>query len=226
MKRIVILISGRGSNMLAIAEACRAEAWDAEVAAVISNRPDAAGLAAAASRGIRTVVVDHRQHADRPAFDAALRAEIDAFAPDLLVLAGFMRILTPQFVAHFAGRIINVHPSLLPAFTGLHTHRRALEAGCKLAGATVHFVTPELDHGPIIAQAVVPVLPGDGEADLARRVLEVEHRMLPLAVRWFVEGELRVDAAGIVMHRSGVSQLIGAGDLMAQPLPASVGGPG
>ncbi len=206
MKRIVILISGRGSNMLAIAEACLREAWDAEIVAVVSNRTDAPGLAAAAQRGLHTVVLDHRQFADRQAFDAALAAEIDAVAPDLLVLAGFMRILTPQFVARYEGRMINVHPSLLPAFAGLHTHRRALEAGCKLAGATVHFVTPELDHGPIIAQAMVPVQAGDTEASLAARVLEREHEMLPRAVRWLVDDELQIDA-NVVRQRSGESQL-------------------
>lgn len=206
MKRIVILISGRGSNMLAVAEACTREAWPAAIAAVISSRPDAAGLQAAAARGLPTVVVDHRQHATREAFDAALLAEIEPHAPDLLVLAGFMRILTPAFVARFDGRMINTHPSLLPAFTGLHTHRRALAAGCKLAGATVHLVTPDLDVGPIIAQAAVPVLPGDDEVALAQRVLAREHAMLPRAVRWFVRDEL-VIADGVVTHRHGESQL-------------------
>jgi phosphoribosylglycinamide formyltransferase 1 len=157
MKNIVILISGRGSNMQSIVRACAAEGWDARVAAVISNKADAQGLVYAAEQGIATAVVDHRAFASREAFDAELARVVDAYAPDALALAGFMRILTPQFVQHFEGRMVNVHPSLLPAFTGLHTHQRAIDAGCKLAGATVHFVTAELDHGPIIAQAVVPV---------------------------------------------------------------------
>lgn len=207
MKRIVILISGRGSNMEAIVQACAAEGWPARVAAVLSNRPDAAGLAYAAARGIATAVVDHKAFSDRDAFDAALAQAIDAHAPDVVVLAGFMRILTPAFVRRFAGRLVNVHPSLLPAFTGLHTHRRAIEAGCKVAGATVHFVTAELDHGPIIAQAIVPVLQGDTEATLSARVLSREHQMYPQAVRWMVEEALEVDAAGVVTHRGGASQL-------------------
>lgn len=207
MKRIVILISGRGSNMEAIVEACAAQGWPAEVAAVLSNRPDAAGLAFAAGRGIPTAVVDHKQFADRDAFDAALGLAVEAFSPDVVVLAGFMRILTPGFVRRFAGRLVNVHPSLLPAFTGLHTHRRAIEAGCKVAGATVHFVTAELDHGPIIAQALVPVLAGDTEATLSARVLVREHEMYPAAVRWLVEDALDVDASGVVRHRAGMSQL-------------------
>ena len=151
MKRIVILLSGRGSNMQAIVEACAAEGWPAEVAAVVSNKADAAGLAWAAQRGIATAVVDHRGHPDRETYDAELARVIDGYAPDLLVLAGFMRILSAGFVRHYEGRLLNVHPSLLPAFPGLHTHRRAIEQGCKLAGATVHFVTAELDHGPIVA---------------------------------------------------------------------------
>jgi len=207
MKRIVILISGRGTNMEAIVQACAAEGWPARVAAVISNRPDAAGLAFARERGIATVAVDHKLFLQREAFDAALAAAIDGFRPDVLVLAGFMRILGDGFVQRFAGRMVNVHPSLLPAFTGLHTHRRAIEAGCKAAGATVHFVTPALDHGPIIAQAVVPVLPGDSEATLAARVLEREHLMYPRAVRWLVQDLLRVDG-DVVTHTGGESQLL------------------
>ena len=207
MKNIVILISGRGSNMRAIVEACRAEKWDARIAAVISNRADAAGLAFAKSQQIPTLVVDHRTFTSREQFDAELMRGIDRFAPDLLVLAGFMRILTPEFVRHFDGRMINVHPSLLPAFPGLHTHRRAIEAGCKLSGASVHFVTPELDHGPIVAQAVVPVLPGDTEASLAERVLAAEHVLYPRAVGWWVAGLLEVKD-GVVTHRAGASQLL------------------
>jgi phosphoribosylglycinamide formyltransferase 1 len=207
MKNIVILISGRGSNMQSIVRACAAEGWDARVAAVISNRADALGLAYAAEQGIATAVVDHRAFASREAFDAELARVVDGFAPDALALAGFMRILTPQFVQRFDGRMVNVHPSLLPAFTGLHTHQRAIDAGCKLAGATVHFVTAELDHGPIIAQAVVPVLPGDTEDSLSARVLVQEHRIYPRAVGWLVRGQLRV-AAGVVTHTAGESQLV------------------
>jgi len=207
MKRIVILISGRGSNMEAIVRACAAEGWDARVAAVLSNRADAAGLAFAAARGIATAVVDHRSFASREAFDAALVEAVDAHAPDLLLLAGFMRILTPGFVQRYEGRLLNIHPSLLPAFPGLHTHRRAIEAGCKLTGATVHFVTADLDHGPIVAQAVVPVLPDDTEDALAERVLAREHVLYPLAVRWFVDDLLRVDRS-LVRHVRGESQLL------------------
>jgi phosphoribosylglycinamide formyltransferase 1 len=207
MKNIVILISGRGSNMQCIVRACAAEGWDARVAAVISNKADAQGLAFAAEQGIATAVVDHRAFASREAFDAELARVIDGFSPDALALAGFMRILTPQFVQHFEGRLVNVHPSLLPAFTGLHTHQRAIDAGCKLAGATVHFVTAELDHGPIIAQAVVPVLPGDTADSLSARVLVQEHRIYPRAVGWLVQGQLRVDA-GVVTHTEGEPQLV------------------
>jgi phosphoribosylglycinamide formyltransferase-1 len=207
MKNIVILISGRGSNMEAIVEACAAERWDARIAAVISNRPDAAGLVFAAGRGIPTAVVDHKTFARREDFDAELAAAIEAFAPDALVLAGFMRILSPAFVQRFEGRIVNVHPSLLPAFTGLHTHRRAIEAGCKVAGVTVHFVTAELDHGPIIAQAAVPVLPDDTEATLSARVLAREHVLYPRALRWLVHDELRVER-GVVTQLRGEPQLL------------------
>lgn len=207
MKNIVILISGRGSNMEAIVQACATEAWPARIAAVISNRPDAAGLQFAQARGIATAVVDHKSFSDRDTFDAELARVVHGFAPDVLVLAGFMRILTAGFVKQFEGRMVNVHPSLLPAFTGLHTHRRAIEAGCKAAGATVHFVTAELDHGPIIAQTVVPVLPGDSEATLSARVLAREHLMYPRAVRWLVNDLLRMEH-GVVTHVSGESQLV------------------
>jgi phosphoribosylglycinamide formyltransferase-1 len=207
MKRIVILISGRGSNMEAIVQRSAAEGWPAQVVAVLANRADAKGLEFAAARGIATAVVDHRAFATREAFDATLADRIDAYAPDLLVLAGFMRILGPAFVQRFEGRMLNIHPSLLPAFPGLHTHRRALEAGCKAVGATVHFVTPELDHGPIVMQSVVPVRPGDDEAALSSRVLATEHVIYPLAVRWFVEGRLRVQA-GVVTQTEGASQLL------------------
>ncbi len=198
MKNIVILISGRGSNMEAIVKACAQEQWPARVAAVISNKASASGLQFAAERGIATAVVDHRPFDSRDAFDAELARVIDGFSPDVVVLAGFMRILTEGFVRRFEGRLVNIHPSLLPAFPGLHTHQRALEAGCKVAGATVHLVTPELDHGPIIAQAVVPVQPNDTPSSLAERVLVQEHQIYPQAVRWMVEDALRVSTSGIV----------------------------
>ncbi|RQS16557.1 MULTISPECIES: phosphoribosylglycinamide formyltransferase [unclassified Burkholderia] len=193
MKKLVILISGRGSNMEAIVRACAQERWPAEVAAVIANRPDAAGLAFAASHGVATAVVDHRSFDGRDSFDAALAAEIDRFAPDLVVLAGFMRILTPDFVRRYEGRLLNIHPSLLPSFKGIHTHQQALDAGVALHGASVHFVIPELDSGAIVAQGAVPVRAGDDAAALARRVLTVEHVLYPRAVRWFVEGRLRLE---------------------------------
>lgn len=207
MKNIVVLISGRGSNMEAIVQACATEGWNARIAAVVSNRPEASGLAFARARGIATTVVDHQRYDSREAFDAELARVIDGFSPDVLVLGGFMRILTPGFVTHYAGRMVNVHPSLLPAFAGLHTHRRAIEAGCKAAGATVHFVTAELDHGPIIAQAVVPVLPGDTEQTLAARVLAREHLIYPRAVRWILDDLLRVEGAS-VRHLRGEPQLL------------------
>ena len=200
MKRIVVLISGQGSNLDAIVRASEAQDWPGRVVAVISNRADARGLQSAQERGIATEVLDHKGFADRAAFDVALAAVIERHAPDLVVLAGFMRILTPAFVGRYEGRMLNVHPSLLPSFTGLNTHRRAIEAGCKVAGATVHFVSAELDHGPIVAQAVVPVLAGDDETTLARRVLAAEHVLYPRAVGWFVKGELELKD-GRVTHR-------------------------
>lgn len=206
MKSIVILISGRGSNMEAMVKACAAEQWPARIAAVVSNRPQAAGLAFAAQHGIATAVVDHKAYPDRDSFDAELARVIDGYAPDLVVLAGFMRILTPGFTQRYEGRMLNIHPSLLPAFPGLHTHQRAIDAGCHVAGATVHFVTAELDHGPIVAQAVVSVLPGDDEDRLSARVLAQEHQMYPRAVRWFVEGQLRVEGAR-VQQLGGESQV-------------------
>src|SRR5579864_6968792 len=199
MKKLVILISGRGSNMEAIVRACSRERWPAEVAAVIANRPDAAGLAFAASQGIATAVVDHRQFPDRDSFDAALAREIDGFSPDLLILAGFMRVLTPGFVDRYAGRMLNVHPSLLPSFAGLKTHQQALDAGVRLHGASVHFVTSQLDHGPIVIQSAVPVLSGDDAAALAARVLVTEHVIYPRAVRWFVEGRLALDGLRVTL---------------------------
>lgn len=207
MKSIVVLISGRGSNMRAIVDACAAEGWPARVAAVVSNRPGAAGLEFARERGIATAVVDHKAFASRDAFDAALADALDRFAPDAVVLAGFMRILGAAFVRRYEGRMLNIHPSLLPSFPGLHTHERALEAGCKVAGATVHFVTPELDHGPIVMQAVVPVRPDDTADALAARVLEREHVIYPRAVRWLVEGRLRVER-GVVTQLDGEPQAL------------------
>ncbi len=190
MKNIVILISGSGSNMAAIVRRAQQEQWEtrlgARVAAIISNKADAKGLVFAREQGIATAVLDHKAFASREAFDAALMQEIDRHAPALVVLAGFMRILTPAFVSHYAGRLLNIHPSLLPAFPGLHTHERAIDAGCKFAGATVHEVTAELDHGPILAQAVVPVLPDDTSDVLAARVLTQEHRIYPQAVADFL----------------------------------------
>jgi phosphoribosylglycinamide formyltransferase-1 len=186
MKNIVILISGGGSNMAAILRAARQDGWrnalDAQVTAVISNRPDAGGLAVARDNGIAAEVVDHKQFTSREAFDAQLAARVDSHRPSLVVLAGFMRILTPAFVERYRGRLINIHPSLLPAFPGLHTHARAIEAGCRFAGATVHQVTQDLDFGPILDQAVVPVLPGDTAATLAARVLTQEHIIYPRAI--------------------------------------------
>jgi phosphoribosylglycinamide formyltransferase-1 len=190
MKNIVILISGGGSNMAAIVGAARTRDWagrlDARIAAVLSNRTDARGLAFAREQGIATAVVDHKAYPSREAFDAALAEQVDVHQPTLVVLAGFMRILTPGFVARYAGRLVNIHPSLLPAFPGLHTHRRAIEAGCKVAGASVHLVTAELDHGPILDQAVVPVLPDDTEQSLAERVLTQEHLIYPRAIEAFL----------------------------------------
>jgi len=192
MKNIVILISGRGSNMEAVVRAAKAEQWPARVVAVISNRADASGLAFAADHGIKTAVVANKDYASRAEFDAALQTVIDGYAPDLVVLAGFMRILTEQFVAHYAGRMLNIHPSLLPLFPGLATHAQALAAGVAEHGATVHFVTAELDHGPMVLQAAVPVLPDDTVETLSARVLEQEHVIYPRAVRWFVEGRLMI----------------------------------
>lgn len=190
MKNIVILISGSGSNMKAIVQASLTQRWvqtlGARVVAVISNRPDAAGLAWAQSQGLDTRSLDHKTFESREAFDQALMALVDTFEPSVVVLAGFMRILTPGFVSHYPGRMLNIHPSLLPAFAGLHTHQRAIEAGCKFAGATVHEVTSELDHGPILAQAVVPVLANDNPQTLAERVLSQEHRIYPQALAEFL----------------------------------------
>ena len=206
-KRIVILISGRGSNMKAIVERCAEQRWQAQVVAVIANRADASGLAFAVAHGITTTVVDHKAHASREAFDAELARVVDAHAPDLVVLAGFMRILGAAFVQRYEGRLLNIHPSLLPAFPGLHTHRRALAAGCKAVGATVHLVTAETDQGPIAMQSVVPVWPCDDEHTLAARVLSTEHVIYPQSVRWFVEGKLRLQD-GVLVQTEGASQVL------------------
>jgi phosphoribosylglycinamide formyltransferase 1 len=201
VKSGVILISGRGSNMRSIVEA----GTGLDILAVISNRADAAGLEWARSQGIATQVIDHKAFATREAFDEALAPAIEKLAPDLILLAGFMRVFTPGFIARFPRRILNIHPSLLPSFPGLHTHPRALDAGVKLHGCTVHVVTPALDNGPIVAQAAVPVLAGDTEASLAERVLAAEHQVYPRAVRWFLEDRVEFVGAEIVQVReSGV----------------------
>ena len=209
MKSGVILISGRGSTVRSIVEA----GTGLDLKAVISNRPDAKGLEWARSRGIPTVALDHKTHATREAFDESLAAEIGRLEPDLVLLAGFMRILSPGFIGRFPRRILNIHPSLLPSFPGLHTHRRALEAGVKLHGCTVHVVTPELDNGPIVIQTAVPVMPGDTEETLAGRVLAAEHRIYPQAVRWFLEERVQFGPGDVVHVRgSGV-----AGDSITAP---------
>jgi len=209
MKRYVMLISGRGSNMESLLDA----GLPGACAAVISNRPDAAGLAAAASRGVATVVIDHRGFAARAEFDAALAAEIERHAPDLVLLAGFMRILGDDFVRRFEGRLLNIHPSLLPLFPGIKTHAQALAAGVRLHGCSVHFVTPSLDGGPIIAQAAVAVQADDDEASLGRRVLAEEHRLYPRVARWFLEGRLQ-----LVAGRSRLTGEIAVGGALHAPL--------
>jgi len=196
---VVVLISGRGSNLGAIMDACSTGRLPVEIRAVIGNRPDAPGLQRPALAGIRTVVIDHTCYPGRPAFERALQLTIDSFRPGLLVLAGFMRILTPEFVARYRGRIMNIHPSLLPEFPGLNTHQRALDAGREEAGATIHFVTGDVDGGPAFLQARVPVLDSDTAATLADRVLQQEHRLYPLAIRWFAEGRLALDEDGRVL---------------------------
>lgn len=189
---VVILISGRGSNLQAILDAVRVDRLPIEVRAVISNNPDAEGLRIAYAAGVPTEIIDHRAFAERAQFDSALQAAIDRHAPRLVLLAGFMRILGKTFIRHYAGRLLNIHPSLLPAFRGLNTHARALAAGVTQHGASVHFVTDDLDGGPNIIQATVPVLPEDSAATLAARVLQEEHRIYPLAIRWFVENRLSI----------------------------------
>lgn len=196
MPRYVILISGRGSNMDALLDA----RLPGECVGVISNRPEARGLEIAAQRGLPTHAIDHKAFPSREAFDAALAELLDGLKPDLVLLAGFMRILTPAFVECFAGRLLNIHPSLLPSFPGVHTHEQALAAGVKLHGCSIHFVTAALDGGPIVAQAAVPVLPADDAASLAARVLREEHRLYPRVARWFLEGRLRlVDGRAVLV---------------------------
>ncbi|MAT91662.1 MAG: phosphoribosylglycinamide formyltransferase [Halioglobus sp.] len=194
--RLGILISGRGSNMLAFIDACARGELDADIAVVLSNKPGAGGLEKAAAAGIPTACIDHRDYASREAFDAALVGELERHDIDAVVLAGFMRILTPVFIEPFYGRLFNIHPSLLPKYPGLNTHQRALDAGDAEAGVTVHFVTPELDGGPPVLQARVPVLAGDSAETLAARVLEQEHLIYPLAIRWFLEGRLQLRGDG------------------------------
>lgn len=199
LPRLVVLISGSGSNLQAFIDAIADGSLRADLQAVISNRADAGGLLRAQCAGITTHVLDHRDFASREAFDAALAQQVDEYQPDLVILAGFMRILTSTFVARFQGRLLNIHPSLLPKYPGLHTHQRAIDAGDRFAGATVHFVTDELDGGPPVLQARVPVHPGDDAASLAARVLEQEHRIYPLAARWFCEKRLRLDSGKAVL---------------------------
>jgi phosphoribosylglycinamide formyltransferase-1 len=205
VKKIVILISGRGSNMLALLDA----KLPGEIVAVISNRADASGLNIAQAHGIQTAVVPHKDYADRASFDAALANEIDRFQPDVVVLAGFMRILTASFVEHYRGKLINIHPSLLPAYTGVNTHQRALQDGVKIHGCSVHFVTPVLDGGPIIIQAAVTVMPDDTEQSLSARVLHEEHRIYPQAVRWLCLDQIWLNEAGKVcshlLHQPGAA---------------------
>ena len=200
MHSIVTLISGRGSNFEAIFKAAQKEHWPVSFSGVIANRPDAKGLDFARSAGIPALALDHKAYADRHAFDQALMQQIDALKPDLVVLAGFMRILTPEFIRHYAGKLINIHPSLLPSFPGLHTHERALEAGVETHGASVHFVSEGVDEGPIICQATVPVLPGDSAAQLAARVLQMEHQIYPRAVKWFLDGRLRIEGNQVKVY--------------------------
>ena len=213
-KSIVCVISGRGSNLEAILHTARQEGWESgppagiRVAGVISNRRDARGLEVARSFGVSAEVVAHQDFPSREAFDAALTQAIDRHRPALVVLAGFMRVLTPAFVARYRGRLLNIHPSLLPAFAGLDTHRRALEAGVRVHGATVHFVSDQLDGGPIVAQAAVPVRPGDSESVLAARVLEQEHILLPRCIRWILEGSVRLEGERVVAEGIGPQELL------------------
>ena len=211
MKNIVVLISGRGSNFVAIAEAARSQNWEAEglkLACVLSNRPGVAGLERAREFGVPTAVVDHKNFQTREAFEEAMIEVIDRYEPAVIVLAGFMRVLTPRFVDHYAGKIINIHPALLPLFKGLDTHQRALDAGVRIHGCTVHFVSSELDGGSIIGQAVVPVLPGDDAHTLADRGLKVEHVLYPRAVRAVASGRVRLEAGRTQMDKDTALELV------------------
>ncbi|MBI3150166.1 MAG: phosphoribosylglycinamide formyltransferase [Betaproteobacteria bacterium] len=213
MKRIAVLLSGRGSNFEALLACTAVGDFPGEIVVVGANRTDARGIETARQAGIATFCLAHRDYPQREEFDRALRETLEPYRPDLVVLAGFMRILTPGFVDFYAGRMLNIHPSLLPAFPGLHTHERALAEGVRIHGCTVHFVTADLDHGPIVIQAAVPVLPGDGVDELASRVLRVEHRIYPQAVRWFCEGRLslnegRVALAPSAWPRSAMPELV------------------
>lgn len=196
--KIAVLVSGRGSNLQALIDACKDPAFPAEIVCVLSNRPDAYGLERARQAGIPAVVVDHKQHRDRPSFEAALNEALAPFAPELICLAGFMRILTEDFTNHWRDRMINIHPSLLPAFRGLHTHERAIESGVRVSGCTVHYVRPEMDDGPIIIQAAAPVLPDDTPDTLAARILELEHKIYPEAVRLIALSKIRVEGQRVV----------------------------
>ena len=210
MKKIVVLVSGRGSNMQALARACEAERWPARIEAVLADRPDAPACETARSLGLRVEVIEARSFDDRADFDRALAQRLDALEPDLIALAGFMRILPNELVVGHAGRMLNIHPSLLPAFTGLRTHQRALDSGARIHGATAHYVVPELDAGPIVIQAAVPVQDGDDARRLAERVLQAEHRIYPLAVRWHVEGRLSLEGQRVRLEtpRAGESQML------------------
>ena len=205
-KRLVILVSGGGSNLQSLIDGCASGEINATVSAVISNNPDAGGLERAANAGIPNLAIDHTAFDNREAFDQALSELIDSFSPDLVILAGFMRILTAQFVDHYLGRMMNIHPSLLPAYPGLHTHRRAIEAGDKKAGATVHFVTPELDGGPSIIQAQVEIEPDDNEGSLATRVLSFEHKIYPQAVKWFCDNRLIMHNNHVLLDNKAISE--------------------
>ena len=218
-KRVAVLISGRGSNMEALLNAAADPNYPAEIIAVVSNNPDAAGLAAAEAAGIATAVVDHRDHASNQAFEAALQAQLEAYQPELICLAGFMRLLSAEFVARWHNRILNIHPSLLPAFKGLDTHQRALDAGVTLAGCTVHIVRAEMDDGPIIAQAAVPVRPGDTAESLAARILVQEHRLYPHALALMASGAVTID--GDTVHMSDSAAETETAALVAPPLNIS-----
>jgi phosphoribosylglycinamide formyltransferase-1 len=204
--RVVVLISGRGSNLAAIADSARADGAPFEIAAVISNRPDATGLDVARRHGTPALIIDHHNYRERALFDRALIEAIDSYRPDLVALAGFMRVLGDEFIEHYAGRLLNIHPSLLPAFPGLRTHERAIESGVSRHGATVHFVTRDVDGGPIIIQAEVPVLPGDTPKTLAVRVLEQEHRIYPIAIHWFATGRLTTKNRRVYLDNKPITE--------------------